>query len=144
MGLKLKQNWVLTKTVNQESERQVFDNSIIPFNAWKGDVELEEVVVGFSITRICPGAFQDCTSLTTVTFNGRLKYIDPKAFAGCTALQRIVLPDTLDVVECSLDTRGVAKMTLSRPSSEMLIENLKRGYPMEFYYKDEHRDDHWD
>ena len=122
----------------------MFRNSSIPADAWKGNAELEKVELGEYITRIRSDAFADCTSLTAVTFHDSLKRIDPNAFFGCTALQKIVLPENLDEVDCWFDARGVAKTIISKPTSEVLIENLKQGYPMDFYYKGEFRDDYWD
>ena len=118
--------------------------SHIPTNFGEGDAELEEVELGEHITSVRSGAFQGCPSLTTVTIHDSLKRIDANAFAGCTALQKIVLPENLDEVDCWFDNRGVAKITLPNPSSAELVENLKKGYPMDFYYKGEFRDDYWD
>ena len=145
MGFKITNYFVCIKKVNQEERESVFcrENSI-PVDAWKGDAELEEVELGEYITQVHSGAFADCASLTTLTFHDSLKRIEPNAFVGCTALQKIVLPENLDEVDCRLDAKGVAKLTLSRPTSEELIENLKQGYPMDFYYKGEFRNDHWE
>lgn len=145
MALKLTKYIVYTKNINQEEKEPVIcRNNCISADAWKGDVELEEIDVGEYITQINSGAFADCTSLKTVTFHDSLKRIDPNAFVGCTALQKIVFPENLDEVDCRLDARGVTKITLSRPTSEALIENLKKGYSMDLYYKGEFRDDYWD
>ena len=145
MGFKITKFIVYIKKINQEERELVFfRDSSIPTDAWKGDSELEEVELGKNITQVHSGAFADCTSLTTLIFHDSLKRIEPNAFVGCTALQKIILPENLDEVDCWFDARGVAKTTLSRPTSEALIENLKQGYPMDFYYKGEFRDDHWD
>lgn len=146
MALKLTKYIVTEKRINQEEKDPVIcHESYIPADAWKGDVELEEMDLGEYITRVSAGAFQDCTSLTTVTFHNSLKHIDANAFVGCTSLQKIVLPENLDEVICRLDDGRGAKTVLStRPTSETLIENLKQGYPIDFYYKGEYRNDHWD
>ena len=144
MGLRLTKYTVYTKNINQEERVPVnYLNNSISADEWKGDEELEEVELEY-ITQVHSGAFADCTSLTTLSFHDSLKRIDPNAFAGCTALQKIVLPENLDEVDCWFDARGGAKMTISEPTSEDLIDNLKKGYPMDLYYKGEFRDDHWD
>ena len=102
------------------------------------------IELGENITHIRVGEFENCTDLTTITVPDSLKRIDANAFAGCTALQKIVLPENLDEVDCWFDNRGVAKITQPNPSSAEIIENLKKGYPMDFYYKGEFRDDYWD
>lgn len=145
MALKLTKYIVFEKRINQEEGVPVVcRESYLPSDAYNGDVELEKVELGEFITQICSGAFADCTSLTTVTFHDSLKRIDVNAFVGCKALQKIVLPENLDEVDCWFDARGVAKTIISKPTSEVLIENLKQGYPMDLYYKGEFRDDHWD
>ena len=115
--------------------------SFIPADVWEGNAELEEVELGDYITSVTSGAFQDCTSLTTITFHESLHRIDANVFTSCTALQKIVLPPTLKEVDCWFDDRGVAKTTLSSPSSETIINYLKQGYPMDLYYQNEFRDD---
>ena len=144
MALKITRYVVSEKRINQEERNYFFcRGSFIPTNSRKGDVELEEVDVGEDIARIHTGAFEDCTSLTTVMFSDSLKRIDANAFAGCMSLQKIVLPENLNEVDCWFGS-GAIKITLPHPSSEELIGYLKQGYPMDFYYKGEFRDDHWD
>ena len=136
---------ICTKMINQDNSEYVMcQKSIITEGTWEGNTELEEVEFGDNITQIGAYAFENCTSLTTVTFHTSLKRIDPNAFAGCTALQKIVAPDTLEEVDCWLDGKRAVKLSLFNPSSEELIENLKKGYPMDLYYKGVFRDDYWD
>ena len=131
--------------INQERRESIFcHESFVPSDLYKGNTELEEVEFGDNITQIGAYAFENCTSLTTVTFHTSLIRIDPNAFAGCTALQKIVAPDTLEEVDCWLDGKRAVKLSLFNPSSEELIENLKKGYPMDLYYKGVFRDDYWD
>ena len=135
---------IYTKKVNQkEMECISFLNSIITAESCQGDVELEEAELGEDITEIGSGAFEGCTSLTTITFHESLHCIDFNAFANCTALQKIVFPKTLEEVVVRLDMRGVSEMSLFNPSSEELVENLKKGYAMDLVYKGEESGDHW-
>ncbi len=55
------------------------------------------VKIPSTVKRIEDGAFENCTSLTSVIFeeNSQLEYIGARAFAGCTALTSIVLPNSL-------------------------------------------------
>lgn len=144
MALKLTSHGLGIKYADKETkESNCYDSGILQPYAMRGDTKIEEVeILGFK--QICTGAFQDCTSLTCVTITGPLHRIDCNAFVGCTALQKIILPASLEEVEVELGIPGVAKLTLFNPSSDELIENLKQGYAIDLYYKDEYRDDHWD
>ena len=111
---------------------------------WRGDKELEEAELGENITTVGAGVFEDCVSLKTFTFHESLKHIEANAFLGCTDLQEVIIPDTLEEVDCWYDERRVAKATLFNPTSEELVSNLQKGYAMDLYYKGENRDDFWD
>ena len=146
MALKITKDskFILGTLTNGEEFGTLLNGHLIPCGYSEEHKNLKEITIPDGITRICSEAFLDCSSLTTVTFPASLKRIDFNAFFGCTSLQRIILPNTLDEVECWLDGRGVAKSSMSNPTSDKLIENLKKGYAMDLYYKCEYRDDHWD
>lgn len=146
MALKITKDskFILGKLTNGEEFVTHIKDHFIPCGYSKEHENLKEITIPEGITSICSEAFLDCSSLTTATFPASLKRIDFNAFFGCTSLQRIILPNTLDEVECWLDGRGVAKISMSNPTSDKLIENLKKGYAMDLYYKGEYRDDHWD
>ncbi len=133
---------VKLKKINKE-EKIIGMNSgyILRSDAFSEDVELEEVDFQH-ITQIRSEAFQDCTSLTTISFDESLKHIDSKAFIGCTALQKIIFPSTLKEVEFRLG--GAVKISPHNISSKDFIESLQHGYAIDLYYKGEYRDDFWD
>ena len=144
MALKLTSHSLDMKYTDEEAKVfKCYDSDILPAYAMRGNTEMEEVEI-WGFQQICTGAFQDCTSLTCVTIPEPLHRIDCNAFIGCTALQKIILPSSLEEMEVELGIPGVAKLTLFNPSSDELIENLKKGYAIDLYYKDEYRDDHWD
>lgn len=63
-----------------------------------------EVVNGVAIipegvTEIDYGAFSDCTSLTSVVINGKIKMIEKHTFESCTALESITLPAGVKKIE---------------------------------------------
>ena len=146
MALKITKDskFILGTLTNGEEFSTLINDHFIPCGYSEEHKKIKEITIPEGITSICSEAFLDCSSLTTVTFPASLKRIDFNAFFGCTSLQRIILPNTLDEVECWLDGRGVAKISMSNPTSDKLIENLKKGYAMDFYYKGEYRDDYWD
>lgn len=132
-----------TIKVSGETENIFVTSKAIGRAANKGNDTLKEVELIDDITTVSESAFEDCTSLTTVTLPPSLKRIEQNAFIGCTALQKVVTSDSLDEVDCWLGNRGVAKLTLFNPSSDELVNYLKQGYAMDFHYKGESRGDHW-
>ena len=134
--------------VKMKSQEEVevcpLKSSIVSSDAWRGDKELERVELSRNISTIRSFAFEDCTSLTTIKLGESLKRIEANAFAGCTALHEVVVPESLEVVDCWFDLRRVSKTIINNPTSEQLVENLKKGYALDFYYKGDSRPDYWD
>ncbi len=54
--------------------------------AFQGCTSLTSVSLGSSLTKIWNNAFQGCTSLTSITLPGSLTWIADGAFSGCTSL----------------------------------------------------------
>ncbi len=59
------------------------------------DVIIPSSIDGYAVTGIDEKAFQNITSMKTVSFPAGLKNIGQYAFEGCTALTTVVLPDSL-------------------------------------------------
>jgi hypothetical protein len=113
-------------------------------NSYKGNKDLEKVEIPNGITTIGEGAFENCLALTTVVIPESVITIELNAFYGRESLKQIIVSGELEEVDCWFDGRGVAKQTLFEPSSEELIENLKKGYRMDLHFKGNPRADHWD
>ena len=117
---------VCIKTDGEES-RKIFRDYIVPKDAFKDDTILKEVDIHADAQKICDGAFEGCTSLTTVKLPETIDIIRPTAFLGCTSLQNIILPASVSRIECWMDHR-TACVSLHRPfSQESLIEHLVNG-----------------
>ena len=146
MALLSKTTPIIHVKMKSQEEMEVcpLKSSIVSSDAWRGDKDLERVDFIMNINTILTGVFDDCSSLTTIKLCESLKRIDANAFTGCTALREVVVPDNLEEVDCWTDLRGVSKTTINNPTSEQLVENLKKGYAMVFYYKGETRPDVWD
>ena len=136
--------WLSTKLTNGEESGCLINSGIVSRNSYKGNTELEKVEIPNGITTICEGAFEDCTALVTVVIPESVVAIEQNAFNGCKSLQQIIVSGDLEEVDCWYDCRGVAKQTLFEPSSDELIENLRKGYRMDLYFKGNPRADHWD
>ncbi|MBQ7684556.1 MAG: C10 family peptidase, partial [Bacteroidaceae bacterium] len=70
-------------------------------DAFKGQrfTSFTELYYFTSLTTVTEGAFEGCTSLTTVKLPKHLKAIGARAFQGCTALKTFVLPEGLTTIE---------------------------------------------
>ena len=77
--------------------------------AFSGEAGLQEIVIPASVVEVGRnlwnetgggGAFQNCTALTSVVFEGdNLSKINLNTFNGCSALSSIVLPESLEKIE---------------------------------------------
>lgn len=63
-----------------------------PYHAYKN--QIKKVVVGSGVVEIGENAFNDCTSITSVSLPNSLDTIGYHAFAYCTSLQGIAIPAT--------------------------------------------------
>lgn len=136
--------WLSTKLTNGEESGCLINTRMVSRNSYKGNKDLEKVEIPNGITTIGEGAFENCLALTTVVIPESVITIELNAFYGSESLKQIIVSGELEEVDCWFDGRGVAKQTLFEPSSEELIENLKKGYRMDLHFKGNPRADHWD
>lgn len=146
MKLKITKDTKVLTVVYSDHEEVMADNSkseSVTADKFENK-EMTGVVIGEGYSTIDMNAFKDCDSLISVTIPSSLERIDADAFAGCSALQKIIVKGTLNEVDCWFGNRRVAKITLHNPSSDYLVENLKKGYAMDLYFDGRYRDDFWD
>ena len=145
MGLKIdgSYNGIEVKYSNAEASSILIKGDSIIEECFKGEKEFEEVTINDGVKIIGASAFENCTSLATISLPSSLKRIERNSFVGCTTLKKVILPASLNEVDCWLDG-GVAKLTLSNPSSDELINELRKGYAMNFHYMGESPNNHWD
>lgn len=74
------------------------------------NAKIKSLTVPSSVCEISKGAFRSCSSLTSVTFEGKLQKIDDAVFKYCSNLQKIVFPTDLQEIgeetfyECGLES----------------------------------------
>lgn len=132
MALRIGKNTrrVIVTSVSGKKETLFFNRDYIE-NEFQGNETLKGIEICDGVTQIRDDAFKGCTSLTTVILPSSLSRIGFDAFVGCSALQEIIVQGILDEVDCCFDAKGVSKMTLNKPSSKELIDNLLKGYAMD-------------
>lgn len=81
--------------------------------AFRGSKELVSLTLGGSFKTIYPNFFENCTALTSVTFNCDVESIDYNAFAN-TGIVDITLPNSLTSIASSLfmNCKSLNKVTL--------------------------------
>ena len=91
--------------------RWAFSGTVIYITdaAFSGEAGLQEIVIPASVVEVGRnlwnetgggGAFQNCTALTSVVFEGdNLSKINLNTFNGCSALSSIELPESLEKIE---------------------------------------------
>ena len=93
---------MLVSCIGQADANGVFvvpeNITMIAENAFAGDSDLKEVVIGPHVKVISSAAFQYCTSLETVTISEGVETIGSHAFSNCTSLKNITLPSTVSVL----------------------------------------------
>jgi len=68
-----------------------------PYGPWYG-LDIEQVIIGSGATTIGELAFNNCTSITSVTLPSTLITIGMAAFQNCTALTSVVIPDNVKII----------------------------------------------
>ena len=107
------------------------DNSTLRITKYAGyDTEyaIPAEIDGKKITEIGYNAFENCTSLTSVTIPDGVTMIGSAAFQGCTALTDVVLPDSvMDIFTYAfMDCTSLKSVTI--PASVRNIGNNAFGY----------------
>lgn len=122
--------------------------------AFSGEAGLQEIVIPASVVEVGRnlwnetgggGAFQNCTALTSVVFEGdNLSKINLNTFNGCSALSSIELPESLEKIEynafddCSALKSIVIpdKVTLYRRRGLQLLYGFAGGLYRRWSYRD--------
>lgn len=85
------------------------------FNAT--DISLPAMIDGVAVTHIADKAFQDCTSLISVTIPDSVTTIGFCAFEHCTSLTTIVIPDSVTTIGFAAFDRCNSLTSVTIPDS---------------------------
>ena len=91
----------------QDFEYSALDDGTVEIARYYGSaekVDIPEKIDGKSVTRIGVSAFEDCTSLTSITIPNGVTSIGRMAFYGCTNLARVTIPNSVtEIGECAFN-----------------------------------------
>ena len=121
----------------------VYNGHFIGRNFYENHPNLKELEIGEGIVEISEGAFEGCTSLTSVKLPASLKIIRQDTFADCTSLQKVILDESVTKINCRIGRGGTL---ILRPShKEMLVKHLvtEQG-EIEILHKGEYDPHYWD
>ena len=117
---------------------QAFDGSPITYVSLNRDLsgslinpfgtQVQEVFMGEALTCVNDRLFEDCASLTKVTFGPSVREIGASAFARCTSLTDIDLPDGLELISSSAFHSCTGLTSVSIPASVTKIDGLVFEY----------------
>ncbi len=140
-------DWVYHK-INNDTEFEIYDytgtqaNVFTPYyhnnisittvgaNAFDGNTTMTKLTLSKYITTVSHHAFLNCTSLSTVVFQGvTVQTIDDYAFAGCTSLSDINLENTLiDTLSYGVFMNCDSLVEFTVPENVTTIEENAFGY----------------
>ncbi len=90
-------------------------------NTFSGVKDLKSITLSSSVTEIKSGAFENCSSLESITID-TVNTIEESAFSGCTSLRNVTLPDGITTISKNLfkDCKSLEQITI--PASVTTIE----------------------
>ncbi len=81
--------------------------------AFQNNTTLTSITLPDRLKTIGSNAFKGCTSLSTITFNDKLEQIGNNAFYGCTSLNTITLPESLlNIGSYTFAESGLTEITI--------------------------------
>ena len=95
-------------------------SELVTYPAGKTD---SEYVIPNSVTSIGYSAFENCTSLTSVTIPGSVTSIDYSAFENCTSLTSITIPDSVTSIGDSAFRSCTSLTSVTIPNSVTSIDS---------------------
>lgn len=103
----------------------VTDAGEVVITGYNGDaatVEIPSEIDGKPVTSIGWSAFQNCTSLTTITIPGSVKSVGWSAFKDCTGLTGITISNGVTIIEGSAFEGCTSLTAIAIPDSVMDIK----------------------
>lgn len=88
------------------------------FRSFKDLPNLTTLIIGGKMTT--SGTYENCPSLTSITFLSSIKEINSNAFSECTSLTTLVIPDTVTVIGWhAFNKSGLTNITIPASVTEI-------------------------
>ena len=104
-----------TKWLSNQPDGIIYINDIL--YKLKGNLKEKEVVVREGTTIVMRDAFEDCTSLESITIPNSVTSIGRSAFSGCTSLQSIDIPNSVTSIGRSAFSGCTSLQSIDIPNS---------------------------
>lgn len=105
------------KNANIVSEVEGYKVTSIGESAFENSTSLTTVTIPDTITSIGKNAFTGCTAITSVTFGKSVETIETSAFSGCSSLESIDLPESVTTIGYGVFNDCTGVKTISLPGS---------------------------
>ena len=94
----------------------------IGWSAFQNCTSLKSITIPNSVTSITDAAFEGCTSLTSITIPNNVKYIESGIFYGCTSLKNVVIPNSVIGMLVSAFENCASLTSITIPNSVKIID----------------------
>ena len=132
---------LITYPAGKTDSEYVIPNSVtsIGYSAFENCTSLTSVTIPNDVTSIGYGVFQGCTSLTSVTIPNSVTSIDSSAFSSCTSLIGIPIPNSVTSIGYGVFQDCTSLSSVTIPNSVTSIGDS--AFYNTAYYNDE---SNWD
>lgn len=95
----------------------------IGFYSFEAKYNIKSVQLPDTITRICEGAFMDCSSLSSINLPDGLQEIERGAFVACTSIPELTIPASVTRIQEEAFTACEGMTTLTILSPDLVYES---------------------
>ena len=110
---------LITYPAGKTDSEYVIPNSVtsIDYSAFENCTSLTSVTIPNDVTSIGYGVFQGCTSLTSVTIPNDVTSIGYGVFQGCTSLTSVTIPNSVTSIDSSAFSSCTSLIGITIPNS---------------------------
>ena len=91
---------------------------------YTGDIVIPSYANGYKVTGIGEGAFEMCTSLTTINISNSVTSIGDRAFDGCSSLGCVTIPNSVTHIGYGIFQSCSSLASVTIPNSIIIINDV--------------------